>query len=122
MWARWRSCAPEMTSGVGVGPHERVAWSGAEGPRDRSKDATNKEPELVYPSDEVDGARGRSTAYIHDRGDRRYRVGADRTHFSLQQHVAAHHQYGHHNRDISDGVLDSSHAEPRWRGDAGQAR
>src|SRR5687768_4578625 len=106
MWARWRSCAPRCGERRGPRPISESDGAGAAALRPEQKDATNKEQKLVYATDEVDGACGRSTAYVHDRGARRDRLGADGTYFSLQQHVAAHHQYGHHNRDLSHGVLD----------------
>ena len=48
-------------------------------------------------------------------------LGRDRAFIRLFRYLAACHQYGHHDCDILDGVLDSKLPEPRQRRDPGQA-
>ena len=64
---------------------------------------------------------GRPIARRFRRGRHR-RLGGDRSDFSLQRYLATRDQYRHDDRDVPDGLPDPEHAEPRLRGDAGQAR
>jgi hypothetical protein len=64
----------------------------------------------------IEGNRRCRSPRRHHRG-----VGRNRTSLPLFRHLAAHHQYGHHDHYHPYGVCDSEHANQHTRGGPAQA-